>query len=156
MKLKENTFLYFSLMDYAAEICELHEIDMPDVQLNEVGTHIAQYHHKEDCITLRKRYDNDLDYCFALAHELRHKWQLEKGYITEYKNSSKFKNIEEYNNQEIELDAHAFAYAYIAIWYGVEPKFNGLSKDTIEKIKTLGNKMMFNISHDRTPAYSFK
>lgn len=70
-----------------------------------------------------------------LAHELRHCYQIEHDLIKDYDitlANSNDKNA--YNNQEVELDAYGFAFAYLRKEYHAEPILP-LSEETIENIR---------------------
>jgi hypothetical protein len=74
-------------------------------------------------------------FIMILAHELRHCYQIEHDLIKDYDitlANSNDKN--DYNNQEVELDAYGFAFAYLRKEYHVEPILP-LSEETIENIR---------------------
>jgi hypothetical protein len=74
-------------------------------------------------------------FIMIVAHELRHCWQIENDLIKDYDitlANSDDKNA--YNNQEVELDAYGFAFAYLRKEYRVEPILP-LSEETIENIR---------------------
>lgn len=74
-------------------------------------------------------------FIMILAHELRHCYQIEHDLIKDYDitlANSDDKNA--YNNQEVELDAYGFAFAYLRKEYRVEPILP-LSEETIENIR---------------------
>ena len=74
---------------------------------------------------------------FVIAHEIRHLWQFEQkefmGYFDEHRENES--DISSYNDQILEIDAHAFAYAFIKSHFGAELLFNGLSSKIKRKIK---------------------
>lgn len=74
-------------------------------------------------------------FIMILAHELRHCYQIEHDLIKDYDitlANSNDKNA--YNNQEVELDAYCFAFAYLRKEYHAEPILP-LSEETIENIR---------------------
>lgn len=74
-------------------------------------------------------------FIMILAHELRQCYQIEHDLIKDYDitlANSDDKNA--YNNQEVELDAYGFAFAYLRKEYHVEPILP-LSEETIENIR---------------------
>lgn len=74
-------------------------------------------------------------FIMILAHELRHCYQIEHDLIKDYDitlANSDDKNA--YNNQEVELDAYGFAFAYLRKEYRIEPILP-LSEETIENIR---------------------
>ncbi len=74
-------------------------------------------------------------FIMIVAHELRHCWQIENDLIKDYDitlANSDDKNA--YNNQEVELDAYGFAFAYLRKEYHIEPILP-LSEETIENIR---------------------
>lgn len=74
-------------------------------------------------------------FIMILAHELRHCYQIEHDLIKDYDitlANSNDKNA--YNNQEVELDAYGFAFAYLRKEYHAEPILP-LSEETIENIR---------------------
>lgn len=74
-------------------------------------------------------------FIMIVAHELRHCWQIENDLIKDYDitlANSGDKN--DYNNQEVKLDAYGFAFAYLRKEYHVEPILP-LSEETIENIR---------------------
>ena len=70
---------------------------------------------------------------FAVAHELRHKWQHitdDKRFFDDYKPRSMFDSADEYNLQLAEIDAQAFGVLVMVLLYQLEITLNGLSQKT--------------------------
>ena len=67
------------------------------------------------------------DAIFAIAHELRHLWQYKNGWDLAEVKDADISDKEEYNLQEHEVDANAFAYNYM-LKFGLRPLFNGMSE----------------------------
>ena len=60
---------------------------------------------------------------FAIAHELRHAYQLENDRsLHDYRTSDQL-DIDEYNAQPLEVDANAFAAVVMAEFFGISPQF---------------------------------
>ncbi len=81
--------------------------------------------------------ENELDYLFALTHELRHIWQIRNDrdkWLGDYKQRCEC-DLETYNLQPAEIDANAFAAYYIEGIFGAKSLFNGLSESVIEKME---------------------
>lgn len=77
----------------------------------------------------------DLDFIYAIAHELRHIWQMEnqkKKYFQNYKTRNEL-SVDDYNLQPAEIDAHAYALCVLSE-LGVMPLFKGYSDRVKEKI----------------------
>lgn len=77
-------------------------------------TTMAAYDRRKDILIINPNYmfSKDLIF-FSVAHELRHKWQNEhKGEeaFANYKSRLSL-NLDKYNEQEVEIDANAFALA---------------------------------------------
>lgn len=77
------------------------------------------------------------DAIFALAHEMRHIWQ-----VPEVDESRCELSVEDYNMLEEELDANAFAVAYMMVKHGMKPLFNGVGDDIRSEIYKKAEKMM--------------
>lgn len=126
------------IKEYVAEICERLSIRMPKITIGgklPTKTMLAACSSDGEEIVLQ--YGNvNLDAIFAIAHELRHAWQIrtaEGEYTDGYRDSSEL-GIEDYNLQPAELDANAFAALIMIEFFGVYPKFNGLPETVKEKI----------------------
>lgn len=65
--------------------------------------------------------EQDFFIIWCVAHECRHVWQsTAEQYVKtvdSYKSSDKTNNTSEYNQQDLEIDAHAFAYVYLSEKY---------------------------------------
>lgn len=83
------------------------------------------------------------DIYFSIAHELRHVWQMKKHrfvYFKNYKTREEL-SVEDYNNQDAELDANAFGALIMESTFGVQPRFIGLSETTKNKIFALSERL---------------
>lgn len=75
------------------------------------------------------------DALLALAHEMRHVWQIDNGH---FNNNYKQRNstaLMSYNEQWEEIDAHAYASLYLKTFYGISPLFNGLNNRIKSRIE---------------------
>lgn len=120
-------------------ICNDLKIKKPKVQVTKSfisNTQLASYDPSREIITIKKEYENMYDVCFAISHELRHKYQIDYKLFDfkNYKSNSQTTSIE-YNLQPEELDANAYAYLIMMSAFGVEAKFNGVDQTVISAIK---------------------
>lgn len=129
------------LTDYIKDICEILKIEIPqishDVSHFQSDTMLAQCDSKGTTIYVKEIDKVNLDSMFAIAHELRHIWQIRTDYdmyFSKYKTVDEL-GVEDYNNQLAEIDANAFAYIVMVDYFKVKPLYNGLSEDTIKLIK---------------------
>ena len=101
----------------------------------QTNTMLASYNYKKDVITIKKEYQDKRDLYFAIAHELRHKYQIVRK-IYDFNNYKLSDNIDlkTYNLQPQEIDANAYAALIMMSTFGVKPLLNGLDKDVKEKI----------------------
>lgn len=86
---------------------------------------------------------NELDNIFFVAHELRHVYQYlyEPALLENYKERSFFNDVNDYNNQDAELDANGFATAFV-LWLTsgkIKPIFSELSENVKNKIFSVAN-----------------
>ena len=74
----------------------------------------------------------------AIAHELRHLWQLEL-HEEEYFKDGYFKvgsvDTQDYNMQKAEIDANAFASVIMTVLFGMKPTFENLSPQINKQIE---------------------
>jgi hypothetical protein len=69
---------------------------------------------------------------FALAHELRHAYQIAScESLEEYRTSDRI-SIEQYNLQPLEVDANAFGALIMSDFFGIVPQFRNMP-DTVRK-----------------------
>ena len=112
------------IMDFMEVICDKLDIEVPFLGVSKdymsTPTTMAVYRPKDNVIFLNP------DYCigeilslmfFSVAHELRHKWQYNNFGIdifskSRYKKSSEL-SLEEYNSQDVEIDANYYAIKYM-------------------------------------------
>lgn len=133
-----SEFEYLTIREYDYFIRAFKEpicntLDIGDVEIMystdaddfSTETEMAHYKLNENTILMNARYfgmnmKKVLPYIiFALAHELRHVWQRNKdtSIFRNHVSSSKL-NIEEYNKQDEEMDANAFAINFVDEHFG--------------------------------------
>ena len=121
------------VQDFLCDICDILNIPVPDVIFDtsnfSTETMMAQCSPDGSTIFL-KPYDKPTpDYFFAIAHELRHVWQIqndEQFYFSDYKPVDLCANSEAYNLQIAEIDANAFAGLIMADFFNLKPLFKGM------------------------------
>lgn len=124
---------------FAKDICDMLNIDMPKIEFvpserMRTDTQIAAL--IPGAILIRNDVDISPDLFLALAHELRHAYQIANGAnLGEYQTSDKM-TVEEYNLQPLEVDANAFALLAMSSMFGIMPQFQNLSESVREAIKT--------------------
>ena len=96
----------------------------------QTNTMLASYNYKKDTITIKKEYEDIRDLYFALSHELRHKYQIDRKMFDfkDYKLSDNI-DLKNYNLQPQEIDANAYASIIMMSLFGAKPLFNGLDED---------------------------
>lgn len=129
------------LKDYINELCDILDIESPTISYKtdtfNSNTMQAQVDVLNNIIYIRPFNKINPDILIFVAHELRHLWQHKTNrdyFFKDYKTVDKCKNIDEYNLQIAELDANAFSAVVMVDMFGLEPLFNGLSEDTVNKI----------------------
>lgn len=130
------------IQEYIADICKLLRIKEPSISYDTsnftTDTMMAQCDSRGTTIYLNKIEKPNPDYMFAIAHELRHVWQIKTNkhlYFSSYKPVNLCSSIEEYNLQLAEVDANAFAAIIIIDWFHLHPQWNGLSENVISAIE---------------------
>lgn len=78
----------------------------------------------------------------CIAHELRHKYQIDNSLFdtSAYQTSAVLSN-RDYNLQDVEIDANAYAYVIMYDNFGIDLKFNGLDRDIVQRIKKRAEKI---------------
>lgn len=130
------------IQKYITDICKLLKIKEPSISYDTsnftTDTMMAQCDSHGTTIYLNKIDKPSPDYMFAIAHELRHVWQIKTNkhlYFSSYKPVNLCSSIEEYNLQLAEVDANAFAAIIIIDWFHLQPQWNGLSENVISAIE---------------------
>ena len=122
-------------------VCNILNITVPiisyDVANFPTETMQAYYDSRTETMFLRKFTSLNPDVLFAVAHELRHIWQLKTNENIYFSNYTSIKNgmsLENYNLQIAEIDAHAFAALLMMENFGIKPLFNGLPNNVLREI----------------------
>lgn len=77
-----------------------------------------------------------LDAWFAISHEMRHLWQMKHGKLRSTYAPSSTLPLAEYNDQDEEIDAHAWAVIMMANTFGIRPTLeNNLGKEVWNRIE---------------------
>lgn len=131
------------LHTFIFDVCEILGIDRPKIEEKEgsffpTKTMLALCeceHGQPPAVYVRKGVQNMPDLLFAVAHELRHVWQLLncQEIFAEYQESQDLGAVG-YNLQTAELDANGFAGAVMVDFFSLKPQFQGLPDEVREKI----------------------
>lgn len=122
-------------------ICNNLKIKKPRIQIKHdafvSGTVLAAYDYKNKKIAINdpESYENKADLLFAIAHELRHKYQIDRD-VFDFENYRTTEEIptREYNLQKEELDANAYAGIVMIDMFGIKPIFDGMDDEIINEI----------------------
>lgn len=126
--------------NFISFICDILLLDEPiissDTSVFPTNTTFAMCDAEGKTIYLKPNIKEDYDLLFAIAHELRHVWQIrnDKSYFMDYAPSNVIRDTDTYNSQTAEIDANAFAAFILIALFGVQPQFNGLSEETKQTI----------------------
>ena len=128
------------ILEFIKEVCEDLCISIPDSIVTDdkkfnQGTQLATlaYENEKSILYLRTKYEyGDVDMAFAIAHELRHKYQIDTHLLDfDYHKSSNELSIREYNLQNEEIDANAYAYIVLLDFFKLKVDFKLLLKDDV-------------------------
>lgn len=129
------------IKDFINDVCEILNINTPvilyDTSNFSSDTMMAQCSHDGSTIYLKRLDKTNPDQFFAIAHELRHVWQInndEQLYFADYKPVDLCESVENYNLQIAEVDANAFAGLVMIDFFGLKPLFEGIPGYVREKI----------------------
>lgn len=90
-------------------------------------------------VYIRNNQADRVNCLFNLVHELRHVWQHKNGLLnsTNYTERNETDSVGKYNEQFAEIDAHAFAVAYMLAEFGVRMKLEAskMTQDTMQRIE---------------------
>lgn len=127
--------------EYMNMICNILQIEKPIVKVDKSvfanSTAMAYFDYKNNTLFVPKPIVPSFDTFFAIAHELRHSWQVKTNfnyYFSDYKTRNEVSN-KEYNLQPAEIDANAFAKLVVFATFEAEPLFKGLDDDVKNKIQ---------------------
>ena len=117
------------ILEFIKEVCDDLCISLPDSIVTDdkkfnQGTQLATlgYENGKSILYLKTKYEyGDVDMAFAIAHELRHKYQIDTHVFDfdNYKTSNEL-SIREYNLQNEEVDANAYAYIVLMDFFQIE------------------------------------
>ena len=125
--------LHLILQRFISDTCCLLNINAPSISYDtsnfSTDTMMAQCNSLGTVIYLRKYDKPNPDQFFAIAHELRHVWQIindEQLYFSDYKPIDLLGSVEKYNSQIAEIDANAFAGLIMEGFFHIKPLFESL------------------------------
>lgn len=125
---------------YISRLCEILEISVPTISYDTskflTNTTMANYSPTSNTIYIKEKMQNNPDYLFAIAHELRHSWQVqtdEQFYFGKYRPVSEI-GVECYNLQPAEIDANAFASLVLRDFFHLQALFDGMPESIKEAI----------------------
>ena len=122
---------------FAREVCNILDISVPAIKFvsadrMRTSTQIAAL--TPDAILIRNDMTVSPELFFAIAHELRHSYQIANGAdLEEYQTSDKI-STEQYNFQPMEVDAFAALIMYD--FFGVVPRFQNLPESVRDAISS--------------------
>ena len=126
---------------FVKDVCDILEIEPPEISTDtshfSSNTMMAQCSPDGSTIYLKKYDKPNPDQLFAIAHELRHVWQVQNDkqlYFSEYKPVNLCASVEDYNLQFAEIDANAFAGLVMIDFFHIKPLFQGLPDSVKSKI----------------------
>lgn len=123
---------------FSREICDILDIPVPVIKLVSTDrmhtvTQIAAL--TPDSVLIRNDIEISAELFFALAHELRHAYQIASGEsLEEYRTSDRI-SIEQYNLQPLEVDANAFGALIMSDFFGIVPQFRNMPDTARKAIK---------------------
>lgn len=123
---------------FVTDICGILDIEPPKISFDtshfQSITMMAQCISTGETIFIRPIETPTLDYYLAIAHELRHIWQIrshQTQYFEDYKTRDMCSSIVEYNLQPAEIDANAFGQAVMVKLFHRQPMWKGLPVEVI-------------------------
>ena len=126
------------VQDYVDKVCALLEIVPPKItycrEIPVSKSALAALSADGTELLLRSLYLDARDLFTAVAHELRHAYQIkQKTFSLDYNRIELA--LEEYNMQPAEIDANAFSVVVMHNFFGVTPTFEALPLYIRDKIK---------------------
>lgn len=135
------------------DICEFLNIKPPKVSYDtshfQSKTMMAQCISTGETIFIRPVTTPNPDYYFAIAHELRHIWQIRFHniqYFANYKTRAMCNSLEEYNLQLAEVDANAFGQIVMTDIFHLCPMWKGFSPQVVHAINERVNEIVEELS----------
>ena len=133
--------------DFIKELAQKLKIQIPKVYYDTRhfanNTMLAQCEPDENVIYITPFLKATPDIIFAIAHELRHMWQIQyhpNEYMINHKTVDTI-DFEQFNLQPAEIDANAFAYIVMMDFFKMRPSFDNLSQNVINKILERANQI---------------
>lgn len=127
------------ITEFIEDICEELNIKVPAIS-NDTSKFMSETMlacSDGDTIFIKPFDKPNPDLLFAIAHELRHIWQLktdEQLYFADYKTVNET-DIETYNLQLAEIDANAYASTIMIDYFNLQPLYQGMSSNVVNAIK---------------------
>lgn len=128
------------IVKFIEDVCEILKIEKPSVSFDTSNfasdTMLAQCSPDGSTIFLKEYKNPNPDQLFAIAHELRHIWQMQNDeeMLKDYKPIELCNSLNGYNFQLAELDANAFGSLIMEKFFALKPQFYGLSKEVKNEI----------------------
>ncbi|WP_370782910.1 hypothetical protein [[Ruminococcus] lactaris] len=124
---------------FAREICDILDISVPAIKFvsadrMRTSTQIAAL--TPDAVLIRNDMTISPELFFAIAHELRHSYQIANGADLKEYQTSDIIGDEKYNLQPLEVDANAFAALIMYDFFGVVPRFQNLPESVRDAISS--------------------
>ena len=123
---------------FSREICDILDIPVPFIKFvsadrMHTGTQIAAL--TPDAVLIRDDIAVSPELFFALAHELRHAYQIANGEsLEEYRTSDRI-SADRYNLQPLEVDANAFGALVMSEFFGIVPQLHNMPYTVRKAIK---------------------
>ena len=124
---------------FAQEICDIldisvHAIKFVSADRMRTSTQIAAL--TPDAVLIRNDMTISPELFFAIAHELRHSYQIANGADLKEYQTSDIIGDEKYNLQPLEVDANAFAALIMSDFFGIVPRFQNLPESVRNAISS--------------------
>lgn len=126
--------------EYIKDVCDILDIQPPLVSFDTskfaTDTMQAMCDPSGKVIYIRRKKNPDADYMLAIAHELRHIWQITQNpdLLKGYRPINMMESLEAYNLQPAEVDANAFAAMVMADFFHLSPQWQGMSQKVVDAI----------------------
>jgi hypothetical protein len=122
---------------FVTTICKMLKIKTPEIDVSsenmQTKTQLAALIN-EKLVLRSSKFTPDT--AFAIAHELRHQWQIKNDYMLYFREYKTVGTVttEEYNRQYAEIDANAFGTVIMSTFFDVKPLFKGLTEEIKQAI----------------------
>lgn len=127
------------MTDFVNKLClDLQIKDVPKVlRVKNIGTQIARL--KMPARVIEIRTTNIPDTLFALAHEMRHLWQIDNNRFDVQAYVESGASLDDYSKQEVEIDANAYAVYVVSQILGAVPTFEKYSAEVRNAMRDMMN-----------------